>query len=202
MANSSRTSRGIKEIFLVQNKQRKYKLHNFVDILLSIQPYEEDILVILDADDWLYDKNVLEYLAEIYKNPDVWITLGSYIKLSRVKRGGTARIITENCNIRTGKWILSHLKTFKYFLWRSIKDIDFRTSWSGEYYTMSDDTAFMCPMVEMAGPNHRKFIKRLLYVYNDVNPLSDWQIDLALQKRCSSDIKKKSAYSQISRPVC
>lgn len=186
---------------LIRNKQRKSKLVNFIDTLLSIQPDEEDVLVMLDGDDWFYDEKVLKYLAKIYKNPDIWLTWGSYIRLSHGQRGCTSIAIPKNFNIRRGRWIFSHLKTFKYFLWQSIKDKDFRTSWSGEYYPSSDDAAFMYPMVEMAGSNHRKFIKRTLYVYNDMNPLSMDRIYHTLQVRCIHDILKKPRYSQINRPV-
>jgi len=186
---------------LVQNKQRKYKLHNFVDTLLSVQPAQEDVLIILDADDWFYDENVLGYLAEIYKNPDIWITWGSYINFSN-RKVGAARKIPKKWSIRTGSpSIFTHLKSFKYFLWQSIKDEDFRTSWSNEYYITSDDNAFMRPMIEMAGSDHRKFIDRILYVYNDTNPLSDMRVNLELQLRCSYDIKRKPPYSQISKLV-
>jgi len=39
---------------------------------------DEDIIVEVDGDDWLSSPFVLEYLNEIYKSSDVWMTHGQY----------------------------------------------------------------------------------------------------------------------------
>lgn len=182
---------------LIQNEQRKYQLHNFVDAIKNSQPADEDVIVTLDGDDWFFDENVLSYLVEVYKNPDVWITWGSYNVFPSGKRGSSAQAIPSNYDVRKGVWVFSHLRTFKYFLWRSIKDKDLRTSWSDEYYPMGGDNAFMRPMLEMAGLNHRKFIDRILYVYNGINPLSVRRVNEKLQTRCSVDVKNRNPYSRL-----
>ncbi|MBE3101815.1 MAG: glycosyltransferase family 2 protein [Firmicutes bacterium] len=185
---------------LLQNNCRKYQLHSIVDAIKFIQPKKEDVIVTLDGDDWFFDNEVLEYLAKVYEDPSIWITWGSFIISGTKKRGPSARSIPIDWNVRTGAWAFSHLRTFKYFLWRLIKDEDFRTSWSGEYYPAGGDNAFMRPMVEMAGPPHRKFIDQILYVYNGENPTSVHRVTPELQTRCSNEVKKKKPYSQISKP--
>ena len=185
-----------------QNKQRQYQLHNIIDAIKLAEPEEEDVIVTLDGDDWFFNNEVLEYLAKVYSDPSIWITWGSFIISNTRNRGPSARPIPEKWNTRTGRWIFSHLRTFKCFLWQGIKDEDFRASWSGEYYPAGGDNAFMRPMIEMAGPDHRKFIDRILYVYNGENPASVHRVTAKLQTRCSDEVKKKAPYSQISKPRC
>jgi len=45
--------------------------------------------------------------------------------------------------------------------------------YQGHYPNHSFDNAFMYPMVEMAGLKHTKFVEKILYVYNDQNPLNE-----------------------------
>ena len=43
----------------------------------------------------------------------------------------------------------------------------------GEFWSTTSDQAAMWPMAEMAGPEHFRALKNVLYVYNRLNPLSD-----------------------------
>jgi hypothetical protein len=40
---------------------------------------EDEILICLSGDDWLFDDNVLENLNNYYNDNDVWMTYGKYI---------------------------------------------------------------------------------------------------------------------------
>ena len=50
-------------------------------------------------------------------------------------------------------------------------------------------------MLEMAG-NRQEFVKDLLYVYNDQNPISDHNIRRKEQILAAKEIRKKNRYSK------
>ena len=53
----------------------------------------------------------------------------------------------------------------------------------------------MFPMLEMAG-NRQEFIKDLLYVYNDENPISDHKIRRKEQILAAKEIREKRRYKR------
>jgi len=131
----------------------------------------EDIIVTVDGDDWLYSDDVLEYLNKVYQDPDIWLTYGQFTSLSR-KLENFCKPLSSIINYRRhGIWVTSHLKTFKRNLWNRIDNRDLRDR-RGNYYTSFEDTSYMFPMIEMAGLKRIRFIDKILYVYNDKNPLS------------------------------
>ena len=57
----------------------------------------------------------------------------------------------------------------------------------------------MFPMLEMAG-NRQEFIKDLLYVYNDENPISDHKIRRKEQILAAKEIRGKKRYARVNFP--
>ena len=92
-------------------------------------------------------------------------------------------------------WYASHLKTFRHDLWLSINPIDFLDN-NGIYYTVASDLAIMFPMLEMAG-YRQEFMKEVLYVYNDQNPISDHKIRRNSQILAAKEIRKKKKYTKL-----
>lgn len=64
-------------VTLVHNQTNQKAASNIYRILNSLDPSE--IAVILDGDDWLYHDHVLEHLNQVYQDPNVWMTYGSFI---------------------------------------------------------------------------------------------------------------------------
>lgn len=131
---------------------------------------KEDVIVIVDGDDRLYDNDVLGYLNGVYQNPDVWLTYGQFTSVSKKMENYCQPLTDTRRYRRYGKWTTSHLKTMKRGLWDKIKDWDLRDR-SMNYFKRFEDIAYMYPAVEMAGLKHIKFIRKILYVYNDRNSL-------------------------------
>ena len=67
----------------------------------------------------------------------------------------------------------------------------------GGFYKYTFDQAMMYPMVEMAGQEHFVPIKKVLYVYNRLNPLSVDKIYRNDQLRIEKEIKNKKPYGKI-----
>ena len=66
----------------------------------------------------------------------------------------------------------------------------------GEFYKMTCDLAIMFPMLEMAGENS-KYIKDILYVYNNSNPLNDHKINNQYQLKLEQEIRNGRKYNKI-----
>lgn len=165
---------------------------------------KEDIIITLDGDDWLYDNHVLEYLNEVYQDPDIWMTYGQFTSASG-KMHGTCRQVLDTRRYRRycNEWLTGHLRTIKRKLWNRIRVQDMRDR-HGRYYVYYPDAAYVYPAIEMAGLRHSKFIDRILYVYNDLNPLcsaDDWQTkphkDMRLVYAISKEIRRKKPYPEL-----
>lgn len=67
---------GDDRFILIENKEKKYKLKNMDDLLMDELLFkDDDVIVELDGDDWLYDDKVLGFINNKYeKNKDLWLT--------------------------------------------------------------------------------------------------------------------------------
>lgn len=157
--------------YLISNKpKQKYPIRNFIEGITLYAKDPEDIIIFLSGDDYLASNDVLQYLNEQYQD-DTWITYGNFIPISG-RYGPYCKPIPDTRTYReSGQWLASHLITCKKWLWDKIDDSDLRYK-DGEYPNHSFDRAFIYPLVEMAGLKHSKFIEKILYVYNDLNPAS------------------------------
>lgn len=151
---------------IIINKKRKRILANQYHAVSICKPADEDVIVIVDGDDRLFTEDSLKKLAEYYENPDVWMTYGSYIIFPSGKRGVDPVAVPKDFDFRRGKWILSHLRTYKYFLWKNILLEDLKSKETDDFFGAAVDFCTMKPMAEMAGWEHIKYIPDILYVYN------------------------------------
>lgn len=173
---------------------------NIIDGISLLAPSDDDVIVILDGDDWFYNKHVLSKLNEIYSKEQVSLTYGQFITYPRWKIGFCRPPTHEEAAGREGPWIYSAPRTFRYFLWKSLNINDLKDS-NGNYYKTAGDLAIMYPLVEMAG-NSIKCVHDLLYVYNHDNPLNDHVLDLQKQLETAAEIRKKPRYAPIVTGSC
>lgn len=146
-----------------------------------LNPEEEDIIFILDGDDFL-PNNSLDRINKIYSsNSNVWLTYGNYqphpSNTGQTLASQYPSKIVRRRDFRTAPSHFNHPITFKKFLWDQIDDKDLQTD-DGRWFTGGYDRVIMAPMLEMASDNY-KFIDETLYYYNAVNPLSDVFVNLS-----------------------
>jgi len=157
---------------------------------------DEDIIVILDGDDWFSSEETLKILNDVYNEQDCWMTYGSYVEYPGYKPGKFSRKIPENIiknNLyRESEYMSSHLRSFKYKLWKKIIEDDLKNN-EDIFYPSAGDVAVMFPMLEMSG-NKAFFIDKILYVYNRENPLNDDKIDNKKQIMFEREIRLKNKY--------
>jgi len=107
------------------NETRKFKGRNVYEAIENTNAVDEDVIVMIDGDDMLADNNVFVKLKSVYQNTGCWMTYGSFIKSNgkfekKNNRAYDGDIIKKN-TYRKHRWLASHLKTFKYGLWRKIR---------------------------------------------------------------------------------
>lgn len=178
-----------------ENKENLKALPNLYTSVQSAKP--GSIIVALDGDDWLANRFVLKGLNEVYQNPKVWITAGSYIESigGRVIRP----IVSDDYwdgNIRHKEWTFSHLRTFKRELFLNINKEDMMDE-DGGFFKFTWDRVIMYPMIEMAGQNHFRAVKDINYVYNRLNPLAVDRVHRHDQLRIEAVLKSKTPYARI-----
>jgi len=201
--NTSRILKRIGGFKYVKNKARiGSALANIVKGVSLCPGDREDVILIIDGDDWLYDNDVLSYLNKVYQNPDIWLTYGQFTSISGRMEGYCKPIVDTRNYRRSGKWTSSHPKTMKRKLWDKINDKDLRDK-KGNYFNRFEDIVYMYPAIEMAGRKHILCINRILYVYNDQNSMCS--LNEYAEKRklnaimpMKAEIQRKPIYQELN----
>jgi hypothetical protein len=151
--------------------------------------YDDEILVMLDGDDRLYNNNVLNYLNCVYQNRNIASTYGGYVDFFNqkihTKLKGCEEFpqnILQQRAFRSYRFISSHLRTGYSALFKRIHLLDLIHN-DGSFYHILTDFAETIPVLEMITPNivddhdissnsvHFKCIKKPLVLYNLDNSL-------------------------------
>ena len=156
-------------------------LYSQVQAIKALDPEDDDVIVWVDGDDWLINRNVLKKLKAIYESGNYLMTYGNYISepysnTCPQPMSYPKEIVLENSYRKssyTHGLLFNHLRTVKYLLFKNLDQSDF--TWpDGSWFKCCGDTAVMIPCLELAGGRY-KYIDFPLYVYNTANPVSDWR---------------------------
>jgi glycosyltransferase involved in cell wall biosynthesis len=185
---------------IIKNETRKTALENIHDAIMNhCDP--DDIVVLIDGDDWLPNKNVLSYINDFYNQNDCWIMYGQANWTDGRRGFASAYSAEEFKNIRKSPFRVSHLRTFKAGLYQKIKEQDSEFSCmkdsDGDFYKMTYDVAIMFPILEMAGVEKVAFNDTILYIYNRNNPISDDKVNQQLQWNIHTEISNKKSFNKI-----
>lgn len=186
-----------KRTTLIHNPQNQGALANIYNAIHTCK--DQEIIVLIDGDDFLAHEKVLEILNQNYSDGNVWMTYGNFLDYPSYRQTPTVckelpQMVIKKNHYRTHEWVTSHLRTFYASLFKKIHldDLIYR----GRFYPMGWDLAFMMPMLEMSG-KHTRFIKEILYLYNRQNPLSDHRINFPFQQQCANHIRTKDTYNSL-----
>jgi glycosyltransferase involved in cell wall biosynthesis len=180
----------------IRNSERKKALENIYGGVCSCE--EDEIVLLLDGDDWFAHENVLKRINEVYSTSDVWLTHGSFIEYPTLVNWWSEEIpdhIVRDNLFRMYR-CPSHLRTFYAWLFKRIDVEDLKED--GRFFEMSSDQAIMFPMIEMAGERHA-FLSDVLYVYNRSNAINDNKVDPGLQNRIEAMVRAKPPYQRLNR---
>jgi len=183
------------KVTLIKNKERLYSVLNIYNMIHSCD--DDEIIIILDGDDWLYNENVLNRLNEEYQK-DIWMTYGQFISFHDQEIGCSCSIpknIIDNNLFRRYKWCSSHLRSNYAWLYKKIRKEDLMHN--RQWLQMTGDLAATFPMLEMAG-SRQSFISDVLYVYNYLTPLNDAKVNRNLQIEMEMKIRSMPPYKVIN----
>jgi len=189
---------------VIKNETRKTALENIHDAIMNhCDP--DDIVALVDGDDWLPNKNTLSYINDFYNQNDCWIMYGQSSWTDGRRGFASAYSEVEFSDLRKSPFRVSHIRTFRAGLYQKIQNQDQFFSCmkdsSGEFYKMTYDVAIMFPIMEMAGYDKVKFNDTILYVYNRSNPISDDRVNQQLQWDIHKEISNKSPFNKIENYI-
>ena len=179
---------------LIENQSKLYQPGNYDQIINSKNIDDDEICVEVDGDDWLPDSNVFTRINEVYKDKEVWMTSGSF--RYHDGRPGFANPPTNFSNVRKQTFTLSHLRTWKSWLWKKIKPEDLRDE-NNNYWNVAGDLSFMFPMFEMSGEEHYRFLSEINYIYNESNPINDHKVNMSNVINTVNKIRNKPEYKKL-----
>tara|TARA_R100000234_G_C4966479_1_gene164142 strand:- start:75 stop:833 length:759 start_codon:yes stop_codon:yes gene_type:complete len=198
-----RVIEGDSRFTLVTNEKNLGPLGNVQKAITSniINIEDEDIIVILDGDDFFYSKRTLNILNDCYNENSCWMTYGSYVSLSDKKRGKFAKqlpaYVVENNLFRQHEWCTSHLRSYKKFLVDNVKPEDLKDE-DGNFFKAAGDLALMFPLLELSG-DKSQYIGDILYIWNDLNSLNEHKVKRESQLVCERMIRSGNKYSKLVR---
>jgi glycosyltransferase involved in cell wall biosynthesis len=180
---------------LIENQTKMYQPGNYDQVIRNnVNIDDNEIIVEVDGDDWLPDPNTLTRINDVYLDQNVWIANGSF-KYHDGRLGFSSR--QQNLeNLRNVRFTASHIRTWRAFLWRKIKQEDLKDE-DGVYWKVTGDLSFMYPMLEMSGEEHYRFMNEINYVYNESNPINDHKVDLSLVTTIANKIRTKEKYNKL-----
>ena len=157
---------------------------------------DNDIMIIIDGDDYLINKNALSIIHKRYLNTNCWGTFGSYEgKYSDMKHK-----VNMN-NYSRKNWFFLAPRTCKCFLLKLFTINDFKYE-NKEWLQKSTDVAFFCNIVEWSGIHNIQYIKDILYKYREHNRNGYKIMNPSMKKHkayvCNLKEKDKYFYNLIS----
>lgn len=195
------------KVSILKNDERLYGALNHLKAISLLKCEDEDVIIDLDADDYFFSERTLAVLSQYYSGKltehEVWMTFGSYIRLSDLKIYPRKKLqdfyteyknnymhvidVLEKSNVpipnpydysvnfsKTGYSPANFaLRTYKYFLWKKMKSKHFMID--GEFIKRGEDYIYSKAMLEMAG-YHYAYIPELMYVYDDIEIQENKQI--------------------------
>ena len=186
-------------IIIRRNESRISALPNIHNGIMESNLKDNDIICILDGDDLLIRPDAIDIIDNLY-NDETLLTYGQYIWPNGA--GGHCIAYTPETfiNLRKGGYWASHIRTFKYKLYKELLNQDpnlncYKNN-KGEFYTITYDIAIMTPLMEMAGFNKIKFNPQPVYYYR-IHPQNDHFVDADLQKKVADEIFNKSPFKKI-----
>jgi len=182
-----------------RNEERLTALMNIHETIKRVSPNPNDIICILDGDDYLCRVDAMKIVNSLYQDKTL-LTYGQYLfpwgEIGHSKAyKDEVHFLT---NLRNG-FVASHLRTFKYKLYKKFMDMDpnlthFKSE-NGEFFSMTYDVAIMTPLMEIAGFDRIKFNEIPIYQYR-LHENSDQNISRETQLKFEKEIYRKQPFQK------
>lgn len=135
-------------ITLIHNKIRRGSAQNTYENIQECENHE--IIVQLEGNCFLPDKDILKNFNNLYKVDKVWLAYGNHLETTTNTLGKCKKPCDQTffVSMRKRYWEKPFLKTFYAGLFRQVKLEDF--FFKGKFINETFDGAYMFPMMEMA----------------------------------------------------
>lgn len=148
----------------------------------------DDVVCIMDGDDYLTRPDALELVARLYADRGCLLSYGQY-ETNGVQGHCRAYSRKEFDNIRNENFVASHLKTFRRSLYAEAMRQDPECARymddAGQFFDMAWDVAIMTPLMEVAGFDRVAFNPEIVYGYR-IHPMNEHSVDNSRQRRFAS----------------
>ena len=197
---------GLDNWTVINNKENKGAQYNYFEHLNTFLTDDKDILIHLDGDDWLYDDNVLDNLNKFYCEKDCWMTYGGFVcwdgskdvKLPNPQSTPYPEFIHKYKMYRKDVWRASHLRTFRSFLIKSVKNSDLKSNIDGKYYWHAADLAHQFPCLEMCPKDKIGVVDFYTHCYNasQQNSIRTREREDSNNQKYEEEIRNKKIYKE------
>jgi glycosyltransferase involved in cell wall biosynthesis len=191
-----------KNVLAWRSSSRVTALPNIHNGIMNFCRDSDDIVVILDGDDWLISKGALSYINDFYNQNDCWMMYGSSKWTDGRPCCSRPYTKEEFENLRRASFKISHIRTFRAGIYHQIgiqdKELTCMKDGEGKWYEMTYDVAMFLPLLEIAGFERVKHNTKPLYMYNRDNPISDDKVNQHKQWDIHAEILKKPSFKQVS----
>jgi len=193
---------------LIRNDDNKKATYNYVEYLDGFMNDGEEILVHLDGDDWFASPDVLEKLNDAYVKKGWWLSYGHYVDYRNdtdidynpyPQNSPYPDFIHKYSKYRQDHWRASHMRTYKWFLFRAIDRKDFISKIDNKYFWHAGDLAFAYPCLEMCPTEKIGVLDFPTYVFN----VSDGQVARSREResvdnqKYEIEIRNKKKYKRV-----
>lgn len=162
------------KVTYIRNDVRYGQAFNRYQGYMSCQ--DDEICVLLDGDDWLYNKFCLKYIAYFMKINEVDITYGLQYNYEGGKINNSKHLtndfnnyIIDNKLYRYSEWLCGHLRVMKAKYLKNIRVSDFLDI-SFNFYKCSTDMVESYCCLEQCEKRHKK-LDEVVVVYNKDNSI-------------------------------
>jgi glycosyltransferase involved in cell wall biosynthesis len=186
------------------NKTNKGALFNIIYGIDQLCTDDNDVIITLDGDDWLAANDVLDRINDAYQQ-NILLTYGQFSYYSEDEKLNNTIGYCEprtfediyGGRLRSAGWVFSHLRTFKYLLFKNIDKFDMIDPKTNEFYRVTWDMSFMFPMIEMSNGRIQMIEQPSLYIYNAANQLNDFKLRQTEQEEAEKHIRALQPYKPL-----
>ena len=180
------------KIKLVTRTEKHGEVRNTIECLKNFD--DDDIVVRLDAGDWITDLGCLQIIDSIYSEHDPAVLWTAHRWAFTVQN--ISGQIDSSVSVYDQEWRSSHLKTFRVKDFKGLNPENFKDE-KGDYIMIACDQAVFLPMMERARRKDRKliFLPMVMYHYNiDLNKENLYHNERSYAQRDSAIWIRKRGY--------
>lgn len=190
----SRLLEGVRDAVVHRNDERSYVLSNMYFAVRRCCANPESVIFTVDGDDWLTEPTAVEEMMGQHRTADVVWSMYEDGEGRDCPNG----MLPEGVPVRKAKWLSSHFRSYKKFLFDAIREEDFFDQ-DGEMFKMACDQAQMLHALEMCPRRRWRFYPKVLYHYNRETTLNNDKVNHPYQMGCADRLRARPPYAVLGR---